>query len=131
MSSTNAHIQFEQALAEKKRWLADEFNQQFLCQKSLETLDEFVAGQESHIGKVLSSFTSLSHWYGAQGAIDILEGRSSDYVCDSFWFDLFHQTVMSSSFQTTKKEGAFRAVIKRKVWPPRPTISFNDQGLLL
>jgi len=131
MSSSHVHLQIEQALAEKKSWLADEFNQQFLCQKSLETLDEFVAGRESHIGKVLGSFTSLSHWFGVKGVIDILEGRSSNYLCDSFWFDMFHHTVMNSSFQTTKKEGAFRAIIKRKVWPPRPTISFNDQGLLL
>src|SRR4030095_4722009 len=131
MSPNNAHIQVEAALAEKKRWLADSFNEQFLCQESLETLHEFVAGRESRIGHVLSSFTSLSHWYGAKGVVDTLEGRSSNYLCDSFWFDLFYHTILRSSFQKQQKEGAFRSVIKGKQWPPAPRIPFNDQGLLL
>src|SRR5436190_22911715 len=114
MSSQNANMQIEQALAEFRRWLADDFNEQFLCERSLGTVDEFVAGRESHVGRGLGSFTALSHWYGAKGVIDILEGRPSNYLCDSFWFDLFHHTVLSSSFQDQQKKGAFLSIIKGK-----------------
>ncbi len=113
----------EKALAETKRWLADPFNESLNFQKPVATLEQFSLGREFHIGEVLTSLTSLSRWYVRKGIVELLTQGSTDYLCDSFWFDFFYNTIMRFSFQKERnqKKGPLSALLGKQV-KPKPRI---------
>ncbi len=126
----------EKTLVEMKRWVADPFNESFMFERALKKLREFSSGQEVNIGEVLTSLTSLSTWYASKGIVEIVAGNTTtEGLCNSFWCDLFYNTIMKSSFEKAKSQkkgsllGAFSALKNPK--QPKPRITFNEQGLLL
>jgi len=130
MSPANKTSQLEEALAELERWVADPFNESFMFQRPFQALQMFSASRVEKIGKVLEGLTSLSTWYASVGIVELLAGRSTDLLCDSFWCDFFYNTIMRLSFQRQKsrKRSFLDELRGNRV---RPTISFTDQGLLL
>ena len=132
---SEAREQCENILAEIRRWVTDPFNEQFLYYKSLEKVEVFTSGRDFHIGELLVALNTLSSWSAAKGVIEIFEGRPTTYLCDSFWFSFFENTIMRRSFERAKgqKKGrVLSAVLGLKhLEQPRPRIDFNEQGLLL
>ena len=133
---SEASKQCEELLAEIKRWVSDPFNLQFLYQEPLDKVEAFTSGRDFHIGELLVSLNSLSSWYAGKGVIEIFEGRPTNYLCDSFWFSFFENTIMRRSFERAKGQknalwwlGALLGL--KHLQQPRPRIMFNDQGLLL
>jgi hypothetical protein len=126
----NSNDQLEAVLAELREWVADPFNESFMFQRVSNKLQTFSSSGVEKIGEVLESLTSLSTWYASVGIVEMFAGRSSDGLCDSFWCDYFHNTIMRLSFQRlSRKKGSLLAAFSNK--QPRPTISFTEQGLLL
>lgn len=132
---SEAREQCENILAEIKRWVTDPFNEQLLYHKSLEKVEAFTSGRDFHLGELLVSLTSLSSWYAAKGIIELFEGRPTSYLCDSFWFSFFDNTIMKHSFERAKGQKKGRllgaALGLKHLQQPKPRIQFNDQGLLL
>lgn len=124
MSSKTSKGETEKALGELRRWVADSFNESFMYQRSLDRLQKFASSGEAKLGDVLDALTSLSTWYASVGIVESFAGESSQHLCDSFWCDFLYNTIMRSSFQAQKKDAASGS-------QARPTISFNDQGLLM
>lgn len=124
----------EKLLGEIEEWVNDPLNERLMFQEPLAMLSELSANREYNIGEVLSSLTGLSNWFASKSVLDMYAGKGSQLMCDSFWCDFYYNTVMKSSFENRKqKKPPFlaRALGARHLNQPKPTIMFNDQGLLL
>jgi hypothetical protein len=127
---SSAKKQTEKALAELKEWVADPFNESFMFQRPLNKLQTFASSGGVDVGEILESLSAFSTWYASVAVVEMFAGRSSDGLCDSFWCDYFHHTIMRWSFQRQrKKQRSLLSAFSSK--QPRPTISFTEQGLLL
>ena len=102
-----------------------------MFQEPLATLSELSASREYNIGQVLSSLTGLSNWFASKSVLDMYAGKGSQLMCDSFWCDFYYNTVMKSSFEKRKQEKPPFLARALGVNQLKPTIMFNDQGLLL
>jgi hypothetical protein len=68
----------KETLNEIEQWVADPFNQSFMFQEPLAIVNNYVSGHEAHIGKLLASLTSLSHWYAAIEVTQTMAGKEGD-----------------------------------------------------
>ena len=119
-------------LRETDEWLKDPFNESFMFQEPMAILEQFASGGEFHVGKVLTSLTALSTWYGSKGIIETSTAKSSEQLCWSFWFDSFYNTIMRSSFeQGKKKKPPLLGRLLGQKHVDKPRISFHEEGLLL
>ena len=125
----------ERVLGEITRWVGDPFNESFMFQRPWQKLQEFSSSSQVKPSEILESLTALSTWYASKGIVEMLAGRSTEGLCDSFWCDLIYNTIMKRSFQgeQNQKKGSLLGSVlgRQQLKQPKPRISFNDQGLLL